>query len=250
MGRNPCSTKEGMNKGVWTAYEDKLLIQYVTVHGERKWSHIHRQTGLKRSGKSCRLRWLNYLKPGIKRGNISQDEEELIIRLHKLLGNRWSLIAGRLPGRTDNEIKNYWHTILSKKAQAMNDNKAAAFDETLTPIRDIKRPRVEASKPINGTKLPSMFVGNYSNINKEENSLELMEEFNPGDMNLQDLLSTDFDLGISDPPTDSVEAASWESTYEGDPMKETWSCDWGYFDSDFDSLSAFLDCTSENWILM
>jgi myb proto-oncogene protein len=44
--------------------------------------------GLKRCGKSCRLRWLNYLRPGIKRGNISDDEEELIIRLHRLLGNR------------------------------------------------------------------------------------------------------------------------------------------------------------------
>uniref|UniRef100_A0ACD5XLB1 Uncharacterized protein n=1 Tax=Avena sativa TaxID=4498 RepID=A0ACD5XLB1_AVESA len=71
--------------------------------------------GLQRCGKSCRLRWLNYLRPGIKRGNISGDEEELIVRLHGLLGNRWSLIAGRLPGRTDNEIKNYWNTTLSKK---------------------------------------------------------------------------------------------------------------------------------------
>uniref|UniRef100_A0A7N0VAW1 Uncharacterized protein n=1 Tax=Kalanchoe fedtschenkoi TaxID=63787 RepID=A0A7N0VAW1_KALFE len=71
--------------------------------------------GLNRCGKSCRLRWLNYLRPDIKRGNISEDEEELIIRLHKLLGNRWSLIAGRLPGRTDNEIKNYWNTTLGKK---------------------------------------------------------------------------------------------------------------------------------------
>ncbi|XP_044337822.1 transcription factor MYB1 [Triticum aestivum] len=72
-------------------------------------------TGLNRCGKSCRLRWLNYLRPGIKRGNISNDEEELIVRLHGLLGNRWSLIAGRLPGRTDNEIKNYWNTTLSKR---------------------------------------------------------------------------------------------------------------------------------------
>ncbi|KAH9321064.1 hypothetical protein KI387_015703, partial [Taxus chinensis] len=78
---------------------------------------------LKRCGKSCRLRWLNYLRPDIKRGNISPDEDELIIKMHRLLGNRWSLIAGRLPGRTDNEIKNYWSTILSKrttKSQHLN----------------------------------------------------------------------------------------------------------------------------------
>ncbi|KAF3795959.1 Transcription factor, partial [Nymphaea thermarum] len=76
---------------------------------------------LNRCGKSCRLRWLNYLRPDIKRGNISEDEEDLIMRLHNLLGNRWSLIAGRLPGRTDNEIKNYWNTHLSKKSLSMSD---------------------------------------------------------------------------------------------------------------------------------
>ncbi|XP_020529318.1 myb-related protein 315 isoform X2 [Amborella trichopoda] len=61
---------------------------------------------------------MNYLRPNIKRGNIKQDEEELIVRLHALLGNRWSLIAGRLPGRTDNEIKNYWNTHLSKNLRS------------------------------------------------------------------------------------------------------------------------------------
>ena len=56
--------------------------------------------GLKRCGKSCRLRWLNYLRPDIKRGNISPDEEELIIRLHKLLGNRFSFFSDPLPLKT------------------------------------------------------------------------------------------------------------------------------------------------------
>ncbi|KAK8535327.1 hypothetical protein V6N13_081464 [Hibiscus sabdariffa] len=118
MGRRPCCSKEGLNKGAWTALEDKLLISYIKAHGEGKWRNLPKRAGLKRCGKSCRLRWLNYLRPDIKRGNISHDEEELIIRLHNLLGNRWSLIAGRLPGRTDNEIKNYWNTTLGKKAKA------------------------------------------------------------------------------------------------------------------------------------
>ncbi|KAK4354525.1 hypothetical protein RND71_026719 [Anisodus tanguticus] len=117
MGRKPCCSKEGLNKGAWTPIEDKILIDYIKVHGEGKWRNLPKRAGLKRCGKSCRLRWLNYLRPDIKRGNITPDEEDLIIRLHKLLGNRWSLIAGRLPGRTDNEIKNYWNTNIVKKLQ-------------------------------------------------------------------------------------------------------------------------------------
>ncbi|XP_074573448.1 transcription factor MYB1-like [Curcuma longa] len=117
MGRKSCSSSEELNRGAWTPQEDKVLVSYISTHGVGKWSSLPKMAGLKRCGKSCRLRWLNYLRPDIKRGNISDDEEELIIRLQKLLGNRWSLIAGRLPGRTDNEIKNYWNTTLVKKLQ-------------------------------------------------------------------------------------------------------------------------------------
>ncbi|XVF02695.1 hypothetical protein REPUB_Repub04eG0196600 [Reevesia pubescens] len=125
MGRKPCCSKEeGLNRGAWTAIEDQILIDYINSHGEGKWRSVPKAAGLKRCGKSCRLRWLNYLRPDIKRGNITPDEEDLIIRLHKLLGNRWSLIAGRVPGRTDNEIKNYWNTVLSKRA------KLKEFDHT------------------------------------------------------------------------------------------------------------------------
>ncbi|MCD9646260.1 hypothetical protein HAX54_035978 [Datura stramonium] len=115
MGRAPCCAKEGLRKGPWSAKEDMLLTNYIKENGEGQWKNLPKKAGLLRCGKSCRLRWMNYLRPGIKRGNFSQDEEDLIIRLHSLLGNRWSLIAGRLPGRTDNEIKNYWNTHLIKK---------------------------------------------------------------------------------------------------------------------------------------
>jgi len=115
MGRSPCCAKEGLNRGAWTKTEDIILSEYIRIHGDGGWRSLPKKAGLKRCGKSCRLRWLNYLRPDIKRGDISPAEEELIIRLHRLLGNRWSLIAGRLPGRTDNEIKNYWNTRLSKK---------------------------------------------------------------------------------------------------------------------------------------
>ncbi|KAI4329093.1 hypothetical protein L6164_021394 [Bauhinia variegata] len=132
MGRSPCCSKEGLNRGAWTAIEDKILTQYIMIHGEGKWRQLPKEAGLKRCGKSCRLRWLNYLRPDIKRGNITHDEEELIIRLHKLLGNRWSLIAGRLPGRTDNEIKNYWSTNIGKKAQNGNPNSSTSPNSSQT----------------------------------------------------------------------------------------------------------------------
>ncbi|KAK4265620.1 hypothetical protein QN277_026647 [Acacia crassicarpa] len=116
MGRKPCCDKEGVNRGTWSVIEDGILSNFIKLHGEGKWRDIPKRAGLNRCGKSCRLRWLNYLRPDIKRGNFSEAEEDLIIRLHNLLGNRWSLIAGRLPGRTDNEIKNFWNTNLSKRA--------------------------------------------------------------------------------------------------------------------------------------
>ncbi|KAG1354570.1 transcription repressor MYB6 [Cocos nucifera] len=115
MGRAPCCSKVGLHKGPWSSEEDALLTNYIQCHGEGNWRSLPKNAGLLRCGKSCRLRWMNYLRPDIKRGNIGRDEEDLIIRLHSLLGNRWSLIAGRLPGRTDNEIKNYWNSHLSKK---------------------------------------------------------------------------------------------------------------------------------------
>ncbi|KAK0570863.1 hypothetical protein LWI29_007639 [Acer saccharum] len=123
MGRKPCCTKQGLNRGTWSAQEDKVLINYIQIHGQGKWRDLPLKPGLNICGKSCRLRWLNYLRPDIKRGNISSEEDELIIRLHKLLGNRWSLIAGRLPGRTDNGIKNYWNTNLSKRKKLGTDHK-------------------------------------------------------------------------------------------------------------------------------
>ncbi|XP_073032795.1 transcription factor MYB30-like [Primulina eburnea] len=115
MGRSPCCAKVGLRRGPWSTKEDALLTNFIQENGEGQWRSLPKKAGLLRCGKSCRLRWMNYLRPGIKRGNISQDEEDLIVRLHGLLGNRWSLIAGRLPGRTDNEIKNYWNTYLLKK---------------------------------------------------------------------------------------------------------------------------------------
>ncbi|KAK1294720.1 hypothetical protein QJS10_CPA16g01706 [Acorus calamus] len=108
-----------LRRGPWTMEEDLLLVNYISNHGEGRWNSLARCAGLKRTGKSCRLRWLNYLRPDVRRGNITPEEQLLILELHSRWGNKWSKIAQQLPGRTDNEIKNYWRTRVQKHAKQL-----------------------------------------------------------------------------------------------------------------------------------
>ncbi|KAM7268247.1 hypothetical protein ACFE04_010413 [Oxalis oulophora] len=122
MGRPPCCDKLGVKKGPWTPEEDIILVSYIQEHGPGNWRSVPTITGLLRCSKSCRLRWTNYLRPGIKRGNFTDHEEKMIIHLQELLGNRWAAIASYLPQRTDNDIKNYWNTHLKKKLKKLHEN--------------------------------------------------------------------------------------------------------------------------------
>ncbi|KAG8485381.1 hypothetical protein CXB51_021137 [Gossypium anomalum] len=119
MGRQPCCDKVGLKKGPWTAEEDQKLINFILTNGQCCWRAVPKLAGLLRCGKSCRLRWTNYLRPDLKRGLLSEYEEQMVIDLHAQLGNRWSKIASHLPGRTDNEIKNHWNTHIKKKLKKM-----------------------------------------------------------------------------------------------------------------------------------
>lgn len=121
MMRTPIASNDesGLKKGPWSPEEDKILVDFIEKHGHGSWRALPRLAGLNRCGKSCRLRWTNYLRPDIKRGKFSDEEEQLIINLHSVLGNKWAAIASHLPGRTDNEIKNLWNTHLKKKLMQM-----------------------------------------------------------------------------------------------------------------------------------
>ncbi|KAM3272725.1 hypothetical protein ACQJBY_042677 [Aegilops geniculata] len=123
---------EEIRRGPWTVEEDLTLVNYIADHGDGRWNSLARAAGLKRTGKSCRLRWLNYLRPDVKRGNFTADEQLLILDLHSRWGNRWSKIAQHLPGRTDNEIKNYWRTRVQKHAKQLNcDANSSKFKDAM-----------------------------------------------------------------------------------------------------------------------
>ncbi|CAH8359231.1 unnamed protein product [Eruca vesicaria subsp. sativa] len=160
MGRSPCLEKKiGLKKGPWTPEEDQKLIDYIKKHGYGNWRILPKNAGLERCGKSCRLRWTNYLRPDIKRGRFSFEEEETIIQLHSIMGNKWSAIAARLPGRTDNEIKNYWNTHIRKRLLKMG----------IDPVTH--SPRLDL---LDITSILSSSVYNSSSHHHQENMLRLM----------------------------------------------------------------------------
>ncbi|XP_057768374.1 transcription factor MYB36-like [Salvia miltiorrhiza] len=134
MGRAPCCDKSKVKRGPWSPQEDSTLRDYVEKHGTAgSWISLPQKAGLKRCGKSCRLRWLNYLRPNIKHGGFTHQEDTIILALYHNIGSRWSVIASQLPGRTDNDVKNYWNTKLKKKLATNHLAAAATINSNMLP---------------------------------------------------------------------------------------------------------------------
>ncbi|KAL8513767.1 hypothetical protein ACS0TY_013032 [Phlomoides rotata] len=177
MGRNPCCDKSGLKKGPWTTEEDVILTVFINQNGHGNWRALPKRAGLMRCGKSCRLRWMNYLRPDIKRGNFTTEEEEMIIKLHQELGNKWSVIAARLPGRTDNEIKNVWNTHLKKKKQLnVKSQSYSNFDRK----EEMSPEPTSTTQSFSEASSVSTAVDGGSNVMPEsplENLMEMSESF-------------------------------------------------------------------------
>ncbi|OAY56650.1 MYB-like transcription factor ODO1 [Manihot esculenta] len=250
MGRQPCCDKLGVKKGPWTAEEDKKLINFILTNGQCCWRAVPKLAGLRRCGKSCRLRWTNYLRPDLKRGLLTEAEEQLVIDLHARLGNRWSKIAARLPGRTDNEIKNHWNTHIKKKLLKMGIDpvthepfhKEAKTEEESSSISQTDNLLPESANSNNNNS--SSMQENDGIVNSEENTSSPHENCCSNESILIDSICKDEtllnSLWMDEPP---LVDSSWNNNNPPAMGNTNYNGEMGYpYPSWEDNCSWLLDC--------
>lgn len=252
MGRQPCCDKLGVKKGPWTADEDKKLINFILTNGQCCWRAVPKLAGLRRCGKSCRLRWTNYLRPDLKRGLLTDAEEQLVIDLHARLGNRWSKIAARLPGRTDNEIKNHWNTHIKKKLIKMGIDPVThepllkeairETEENHSPEQETQDHAQPEQESTNGSTSSEENSSSPPENSSQDESHNVLESFCHDDPLISYL------LGDDEPP---LVDSSWEFPCEGQNFNNamgfpSWDdCAWLLDCQDFGVHDFGLDCFND-----
>ncbi|KAL3532858.1 hypothetical protein ACH5RR_006379 [Cinchona calisaya] len=190
MGRAPCCDKANVKKGPWSSEEDAKLKDYIEKNGTGgNWIALPQKIGLKRCGKSCRLRWLNYLRPNIKHGSFTEEEDNIICNLYISIGSRWSIIAAQLPGRTDNDIKNYWNTRLKKKLlgrrkqSQMNRLSGTSQDQIEQNLSNSALERLQLHMQLQSLENPLSFYNNpalWPKMNPiQEKIMQSLQNMNP-----------------------------------------------------------------------
>jgi hypothetical protein len=115
------------------------VCRAVSRHGEKNWSTVARTFNqlmgrpplLGRAPKQCRSRYLQQLVPGIKTGEWSVEEEEILVEGHKQFGNQWTLIASMLPGRTETSVKNHYNCTARRWVQGLEPPGAVGYGDSV-----------------------------------------------------------------------------------------------------------------------
>ncbi|XVF22807.1 hypothetical protein REPUB_Repub12eG0202700 [Reevesia pubescens] len=177
-----------IRKGPWKAEEDEVLINHVKKYGPRDWSSIRSKGLLQRTGKSCRLRWVNKLRPNLKNGcKFTTEEERVVIELQAQFGNKWAKIATYLPGRTDNDVKNFWSSRQKRLARILQNSgtpshsKSIKIKNEVTGFLDV--PALEAPKFSSSMEEESYTKGQSCSSSYLENSETIKVEQFPDIVN-------------------------------------------------------------------
>ncbi|CAA2947099.1 transcription factor DUO1-like [Olea europaea subsp. europaea] len=207
-----------IKKGPWKEEEDKVLLSHVKKYGPRDWSSIRSKGLLRRTGKSCRLRWVNKLRPNLKTGiRFSAEEERTIIDLQAQYGNKWARIATYLPGRTDNDVKNFWSSQKKRLARILQTTPSSSDKQV--EASGIHAPSFEALEFNSGKQREDVFGRDFkqqegnrltdlihpTSLNFEESLYQL--EFDPNDLKPYNLLQS----SIPFPPQLNLDFPSLEN---------------------------------------
>eukprot|EP00187_Rhodella_violacea_P014744 CAMPEP_0184718372 /NCGR_PEP_ID=MMETSP0314-20130426/7589_1 /TAXON_ID=38298 /ORGANISM="Rhodella maculata, Strain CCMP 736" /LENGTH=253 /DNA_ID=CAMNT_0027182107 /DNA_START=22 /DNA_END=783 /DNA_ORIENTATION=- len=105
----------------WTTQEDEQLVALVARRGAAQWDAYAREFFEARTGRQLRLRWMNHLRPAVRPRPWSSEEDAVVIAAHKEMGNSWVGIARKMEGRSDNDVKNRFHTLMRRMKKIEED---------------------------------------------------------------------------------------------------------------------------------